>query len=249
MNSYDKTSARLQDALKLAEAPVAVSFMDQLPEGMPSFTGSVPGGCRFWQEASARTFATSTADHELCSIGVHTHRLASPSPTAQAELGEALKAMVSLQYVREEDVAKIPVMNKEHRYVVYGPLAEAAHEPDVVLFFAHSQQGLVVTEAVQQLEPDAPPAMGRPACAIIPQVANSGSAALSLGCCGARAYLDVLTDDTALWALPGSKIDAYVAQIEVFARANAQLAQFHQLRREDVEAGRQPSVAQSLARL
>ena len=34
------------------------------------------------------------------------------------------------------------------------------------------------------------PAMGRPACAVVPQAINSGQAALSLGCCGARAYLD-----------------------------------------------------------
>jgi hypothetical protein len=45
----------------------------------------------------------------------------------------------------------------------------------------------------------ASPATGRPACAVIPQVLNCGKATLSLRCCGARAYVDVLTDSVALW--------------------------------------------------
>ena len=47
-----------------------------------------------------------------------------------------------------------------------------------------------------------PPAMGRPSCAVVPQAANSTGSAPSMGCCGARAYLDVLTDDV-LSAVPG----------------------------------------------
>jgi len=91
--------------------------------------------------------------------------------------------------------------------------------------------------------------MGRPACAVIPQVVNHGYAAMSLGCCGARAYLDALTDDVALWALPGSKLDQYCEQILVLARANKTLTAFHKRRREDVEAGKRPTVRESLERL
>ena len=70
-----------------------------------------------------------------------------------------------------------------------------------------------------------------------PQAINSGKPALSLGCCGARAYLDVLTDDVALWALPGARIAEYAARIQVLAQANNVLTQFHQIRRVDIEAG------------
>src|SRR5215475_12388677 len=66
-----------------------------------------------------------------------------------------------------------------------------------------------------------------------PQAINSGKPALSLGCCGARAYLDVLTDDVALWALPGARIADYAARIKVLADANQILTKFHELRRED----------------
>ncbi len=84
---------------------------------------------------------------------------------------------------------------------------------------------------------------------MIPQAVNSGKPALSLGCCGARAYLNVLTDDFALWALPGARIGEYAERIRVLSQANDILTKFHQLRREDVEHGKSPSVKESLARL
>jgi uncharacterized protein (DUF169 family) len=89
--------------------------------------------------------------------------------------------------------------------------------------------------------------MGRPACAIVPQAYNTGRAALSLGCCGARAYLDELTDDVALWAVPGSKLELYVERIAALAQANAVLTTFHQVRRKDVEDGTSPTIKESLA--
>jgi uncharacterized protein (DUF169 family) len=117
----------------------------------------------------------------------------------------------------------------------------------VVVLFVDASQTLLLSEATQQVENQNAPAMGRPACAVIPQVANTGIAALSLGCCGARAYLDVLTDDVAIFAIPGAKLDAYVRRIEALANANAILTKFHQIRRRDVEAGQTPSVKASLA--
>ena len=89
-------------------------------------------------------------------------------------------------------------MGRLHRYQL---------TPDVVLLFGKAGQMLILSEASQQVEGGLPPAMGRPACAIVPQALNTGRAALSLGCCGARAYLDVLTDEVALWAIPGAKLD------------------------------------------
>ena len=78
---------------------------------------------------------------------------------------------------------------------------------------------------------------------------NSARAAVSLGGCGARAYLDAMSDATALWALPSAKLDAYCAQIEILAAANRTLSKFHELRRKDVESGTRPTVQESLQQL
>jgi len=117
------------------------------------------------------------------------------------------------------------------------------------VLFVRAAQTLVLVEAAESVDGGRPPAMGRPACAVVPQVVNQNAAALSLGCCGARAYLDVLADDVAIFALPGARLDAYAARIVELAKANSVLAAFHTLRRQDVEAGGNPTVKQSLERL
>ena len=58
-----------------ARPPVAVCLTDAVPPGVPAFTGRVPAGCAFWQEAAGGPFATSPADHDLCGIGTFTHNM------------------------------------------------------------------------------------------------------------------------------------------------------------------------------
>jgi hypothetical protein len=56
----------------------------------------------------------------------------------------------------------------------------------------------------------------------------------------------VLTEDVALFAIPGAKLDAYVKRIVALAHANGVLARFHGLRRKEIGAGGNPTVRQSL---
>src|SRR6185369_3612634 len=126
------------------------------------------------------------------------------SPAAQKDLGDALKVFADLGYVRAQDIPLIPVLANRPRAVIYGPLNQVPLPPDVVLLFVNADQTLILSEASQQLEGGLPPAMGRPACAVVPQAWNNNQSALSLGCCGARAYLDVLSNEIALYAIPGA---------------------------------------------
>ncbi|HTA43475.1 MAG TPA: DUF169 domain-containing protein [Bryobacteraceae bacterium] len=238
----------LTESLTLTQPPIAVCLTNSVPAGVDKWSGHSPAGCRFWQEAASRVFATSASDHDLCSIGLYTHNL-EMTPAAQTDLGDALKVFAQLTYVRDEDVAAIPVLAARPQYVIYGRLADVPLYPDVVLLFVRADQTLILSEASQQLEGGLPPAMGRPACAIIPQARNTGRTAMSLGCCGARAYLDVLSDDVALYAVPGAILEAFVARVAALSRANGILMKFHQIRRREVEAGKSPTVQESLAAL
>lgn len=244
--SYAGLASALTRSLTLKQSPVAITFTDTRPESLGEHTGTVPAGCRFWQDGAQEAFATTARDHSLCSIGVYTHNL-EPSPAQQVDLRDGLKVFADLGYVTEADLPLIPALASRSRYVVYAPLESTPVAPDVVLLFVNARETLILSEATQQVEQQSAPAMGRPACAVVPQVMNSGRAALSLGCCGARAYLDVLEDDVAVFAIPGSKLEAYVQRIEVLAQANQVLSTFHRLRRRSVEAGEAPSVEQSLA--
>ena len=246
---YPKISQTLIGALNLLRPPIAIVFGADAAARLPRYSGRAPAGCAFWEKAIQGGFSTYRDDHENCAIGTFTHGMAPSSAAHVAERAAALGVFEQLGYVRAEDIPQIATMNRPVDNVSYAPLAEVSVAPDVVLIFADSQQGLIVAEAAQQLDRGAPPALGRPACAIVPQTVRSGRAALSLGCCGARAYLDVMRDDVALWALPGQRLEEYAARIAELAKANSVLARFHALRRSDVEAGLSPTIAESLARL
>jgi uncharacterized protein (DUF169 family) len=245
---YDALARVLSESLSLGLPPIAVALTDEVPAGVPHYGGRAPAGCAFWQEAAAGAFATSPADHALCGVGMYTHNLAR-TPAEDAELGAALHVFAALGYVRTEDVPRIPVLAERRGHVVYAPLASTPLPPDVVLLFVRPGQALILAEATESVDGGLAPAMGRPACAVVAQARNSGAAALSLGCCGARAYVNALADDTALYALPGVRLEAYVARIAELAKANRVLRDFHQIRRRDVAAGGSPTIAESLARL
>jgi uncharacterized protein (DUF169 family) len=249
MADYSSIAKTLSESLNLRVAPIAVSFTDKPPEGLAGPTQAAAAGCVFWERGAQSAFVTSAKDHSNCTVGMYTHHMPLTNSAQENDLNTSLKVFGELGYVRPEDLLGIPVLKEEAKYVTYAPLASSPVPPSAVLLFANSRQSLAITEAVQQVDPSVPPALGRPACAVIPQVINTGKPALSLGCCGARAYVDVMTDDFALWALPGARIEEYADRIKVLAQANQILTQFHTLRRSDVEAGKAPSIQQSLDRL
>ena len=61
--------------------------------------------------------------------------------------------------------------------------------------------------------------------------------------------VDGLTDDVAVFAIPGFKLEAYTSRIEVLSKANATLSKFHLLRRREIAAGATPTIKDSLAAL
>ncbi|MCW5980610.1 MAG: DUF169 domain-containing protein [Bryobacteraceae bacterium] len=249
MHGNAELAKELSGALRLSLPPIAVCLSESEAVSAPRYEGKrVPAGCVFWQEAVQGPFVTEPLDHGLCSIGMYTHNM-ELSAQARQDLGDALKVFADIGYLPADQVPGIPVLAGQPRRVVYGPLASVSAPPDVVLLFVEPDQALIVTEATQVVDGGVAPAMGRPACAAIPAAVNGGRAALSLGCCGARTYLDALGPTVQMFALPGARLAEYVRQISTFSRANTTLARFHQLRRRDVERGLRPSVSQSLARL
>ena len=249
MSDYSSISTTISESLKLRVKPIAVCLTDDAPQGIPGPDKPAAAGCVFWERGAENAFVTTPKDHSNCAVGMHTHHMPLTTDAQKDDLETCLKVFGDLGYVRPEDVAGIPVLNEEGKYVTYAPLASTPLTPSAVLLLADARQSLVITEALQQVDPTIPPALGRPACAVIPQVVNTGKPAMSLGCCGARAYLDVMTDDFALWALPGERITEYAERIKVLAEANQILTKFHTLRRSDVDEGKSPSVKESLSQL
>ena len=217
----------LIDLLRLSSTPVAISFVDSAPDGVPHVSATEPAGCGYWRRAAAgETFFTVADDHKRCPVGAHTHNV----PMSEAEQGELMglvQTMVDLSYLKMEEVPNIPTRKTPLQVAVYSPLADAPGTPDVVLVRGNARQLMLLAEAAQAAGVSADGAtMGRPTCAVIPAAINAQRTAASFGCVGNRVYTGADEND-AYYAIPGSRLDAVEAQLATIVNANNALEAFH----------------------
>src|SRR5262245_29234123 len=137
---------QLQDLLGLRRPPVAVSFRDAAPAGTPRVDSAGPSSCSYWKlAAEGRAFYTEAADHHSCPIGTYTHGIDAPGEVKK-ELEGVVSTMITLGYIRAEEVPGIPRRDGAFGVAVYAPLAEAQGEPDVVIIAGNARQVMLLTE-------------------------------------------------------------------------------------------------------
>jgi uncharacterized protein (DUF169 family) len=220
----------LTELLRLTSAPVAITFVDSAPPGVPPVSGMEPASCGYWRRAAAgEVFFTVAEDHKGCPVGAHTHHVML-SPSEQQELIGLVQTMAGLSYIRVEDVPQIPTRQTPLRVAVYAPLAAAPVPPDVVLVRGNARQLMLLAEAAQAARvAGTRAAMGRPTCAMLPEAINSARTAASFGCIGNRVYTGA-DDSEAYFAIPGSQLDIVEEQLAVIVNANRELETFHRAR-------------------
>ena len=229
MQPWSDLARRLTRALHLATPPIAITFADAIPTDVATFdapmpdptpdgrTGRVPAGCVFWNHAAERTFATVAADHGNCSVGSLTHGLID-LPTAAQRADVA--ALVESGWVGPEAFPTIPVVADSPAAIVYGPLAEAAAAPDVVLVRTHPLGLMTITDAVPDTLIE-----GKPQCHVIAVAKEQDRVAASVGCALSRARTGMPATELAC-ALPGSRLDELVDAIERAAAIDANVARY-----------------------
>lgn len=224
------SSTTLTGLLRLTSAPVAISFVDAPPPGVPHVSASEPAGCGYWRRAAAgEVFFTLADDHKRCPVGAHTHNV-TLTPAEQQDLMGLVQTMVGLSYLKMADVAQIPTRTTPMQVAVYAPLAAATVAPDVVLVRGNAQQLMLLAEAAQAAGVAGTGAtLGRPTCAVLPEAINSARTAASFGCIGNRVYTGA--DDTdAYFAIPGPALGVVEEHLAVIVRANQALEAFHRAR-------------------
>ncbi len=224
------TATRIAELLELSTQPIAVKFQDTAPAGTPRIDQPAPSGCTYWKYAAdGRTFYTEASDHYGCPIGCHTHGVELPADKAK-ELEGLIGTMVQLQYIDMNEVPGIPRRTEPFRVAVYAPLAGAAFDPDVVLIVGTAKQMMLLGEAVHTAGIASDTSLvGRPTCAAIPAVMQSGRAASNLGCIGNRVYTE-LADDQMYFAIAGSQLKTVVNKLATIVHANRELEKFHRSR-------------------
>ncbi len=231
-------AAKLSELLGLRVAPVAVAFRAAAPAGVGRVARAGPVGCAYWRSAAeGRVFYTEAADHYNCPVGSYTHGVTLPADRAR-ELEGVVGTMVGLQYIRMEEVQTLPRLTEPFGVAVYAPLADAPVDPDVVLVRGNARQIMLVAEAARAagIGPDGP-ALGRPACSMIPEAMRAARGNTSLGCIGNRVYTG-LGDDELYFTVPGARLDEVVLKLETIVHANRELEQYHEGRRQALGAQR-----------
>jgi uncharacterized protein (DUF169 family) len=219
--------------LGLRRSPVAVGFLDTPPADLPRIERAAPAGCEYWALASeGAAFYTTAEDHQNCPVGALTHGVDLLPSTAE-ELRSLVGTMIELKYLAPDDVEQMPRRRASFRVAAYAPLDRATFPADVAIFRGNARQIMILSEAARAagaFEPGA--VMGRPACAMLPQVIASGAAAASLGCIGNRVYTG-LGDDELYLAVPAAKVGAMLTQLESLLDANLELERYHRQRRSE----------------
>jgi uncharacterized protein (DUF169 family) len=237
MSNADRARA-LVDVLGLDRPPVGLAFLDGPPAGVTVSEGLEPSACTFWRQAEGGVFYVGAERHLECPVGAMTMGFDLP-PERRAGAEQLVGMMVDLQYFSLEEVKHLPSVKTPHAGILYGPLAELPVEPDVVLAIVTPRQGMLLAEAAEAValrESPALPTLGRPACGAVAWSATSGGVSMSLGCIGARTYVEV-PDDRAVVVLPGAALDKVAERLTVLAHANRELAAFHEGRKAQYAAG------------
>ncbi len=228
MNLSDLGS-KLQSLLELQHSAVAIAFMDKPPSGVARVKTSGPASCSYWKLASdGATFYTTADDHQNCTIGAYTHGVKLAENKSE-ELQATLTQMISLNYLHEEEIPRVPHREETFELAVYAPLKEAPFDPQIILIRGNATHLMLLTEAATRAGIAAESTMMRPTCAFLPHVLQTGLATNSFGCVGNRVYTD-LGDDELYCAIPGPQLERVVAELETIVRANAALKDFHRAR-------------------
>lgn len=234
-------NARAADALirhlKLDRPPVALAFVAEQPASVAVVGSGTPSACTFWRRGETDVFYAPASAHYECPVGAMTMGFELP-PERAGEAGRLVETMAELGYFSLAEVPHLPSVQKPHGGIVYGPLAHFPLQPDAVIVQANPRQAMLLAEADQGTtlrETPSLAAMGRPACAVVARATNEAMTTLSLGCIGARTYVE-LADDRVLVVLPAGQLTSAIERLPQLARANEILAGYHGEKKARFEA-------------
>ena len=226
---YQRAAGDLTSILHLTEPPIGITFSDEAPPGVPAFddpmpeptpdgrTGRVPAGCVFWMKAIDRTFVTAPEDHGNCSVGSLTHGLMG----LEEAVGRAdVHALVASGWVTEDVLSQIPTVSTRPGFITYGPLSEAAAEPDVVLLRVSPKQLMMISDALPDLHGG-----GKPQCHIVALAKEHGQVAASVGCMLSRTRTGMSPDEMTC-ALPAARLQEVLQKLGAAAEADAAVASY-----------------------
>ena len=173
----------------------------------------------------------------LAAIAIGLMTMGFPLSPEQGQRAQSLVGtMAQLHYFDPGEVAHVPTIKKQHKGIVYGPLGAMPVDPDLILLMLTPYQSMLAAEALGQVAWAESPQLGtfgRPACAALPKAEAIGGPTLSLGCIGARTYVD-LPQEKLVLVVPRASFEAATDRLAGVVDANGKLEGFHRQQRATV---------------
>jgi len=226
---WEEVGRRVKQALGLSHAPIAITFSQETPAGVPFHegkmpepsrdgrTGKVTAGCVFWIQSEERTFTTKAADHFNCSVGSVTHGLKTLEEVMQ---NEDVRGLLESEWVTPEEAMQLPVVKNRYKFITYGPISQTSIDPDVILLRLSAFQGMMLHDAFSDM-----PIVGKPQCHIIPLAKEHNQIAMSTGCTLSHIRTGMSPDEMTC-AIPGNRFTEVVEKLEARREANARVARY-----------------------
>lgn len=214
----------LSKVLGLKHAPLAITFSDEAPPGVPQHdgpmpapsadgrTGRVSAGCVFWMDAADQTFTTVAEDHYNCSVGSVTHGLKTLEEVME---NEDVQGLLECEWVTPEEAMQLPVIQKRPQAITYGPLADTPLDPDVILLRINAFQSMVIHDAFNDMAIE-----GKPQCHIIPIAKEQNKVAVSTGCMLSRVRTGMPPEEMTC-TIPATRLAEVVGKLQARQKANS----------------------------
>jgi uncharacterized protein (DUF169 family) len=216
-------ATELQELLSLDLVPIAITFLDAVPAGVPVYEGAMPAptpdgrtgkvaaGCVFWVKAAERTFATLAADHGNCSVGSMTHGFKTMQEVAD---NTDVAALLASGWVTMDMVPQIPVVRQKPQCVTYGPLS------DTQVLRLNPKQVMILHDAMPDMRIE-----GKPQCHIIAIAKEVQEVAASVGCMLSRVRTG-LPNSQMTCAIPAGRLAEVVERLQVTCAADTTVAAY-----------------------
>ena len=232
MPDYQVIETTIRQVLQSDRRPVAITYLDAVPAGVPQFEGSEPSSCSFWRlAAGGQVFYTIPADHFNCPVGGYTHHTLTPEK--MPDLQQVLTLMSDIGYIRMEEIPQVFQLPSAPKVVVYAPLGETPVPPSVVLVSGKPGRVMILAEAAGRAGAMSNlPLLGRPTCMALPAALQQG-AVTSAGCIGNRVYTDIGENELYV-VLRGTDLEKIAGEIPTIQSANLTLTGYHQDRRKSL---------------
>jgi uncharacterized protein (DUF169 family) len=220
-------AAELSNLLRPQVPPLAITFSQAPPAGVPAFegdkppltpdgrTGRVPAGCVFWMKATERTFTTVPEDHGNCSVGSVTHGIKRLDEVAN---NGDVAALLASGWVTRDLVPHIPTVREHPSYITYGPLQDTTVDPDVVFLRLNAKQVMMLHDALPELRFE-----GKPQCHIIAIAKEQGEVAVSVGCMLSRVRTGMPNGEMTC-AIPARRLTEVVERLRRACDADTSVA-------------------------